>query len=85
MIGPLQVPDPGPIGAPVGSGTLTVSNDFSFSDTDAGDTHSVTSKFNAAASDVGAPLGSFDASKQTDTVNGGGGVSTGNIMSTPAP
>ncbi len=74
LIGPLQVPDPGPIGAPVGSGTLTVSNDFSFSDTDVGDTHSVTSKFNASASDVGAPLGSFDASKQNDTVNGGGGV-----------
>ena len=50
-----------------------MSNDFSFSDTDTGDTHSVTSTFNAAASDVGAPLGSFDASKQTDTANGGGG------------
>ena len=74
LIGPLQVPDPGPIGAPLGSGTLSVSNDISFSDTDVGDTHSVTSKFNASASDVGAPLGSFDASKQNDTVNGGGGV-----------
>ena len=74
LIGPLQVPDPGPIGAPLGSGTLSVSNDIAFSDTDVGDTHSVTSKFNASASDVGAPLGSFDASKQNDTVNGGGGV-----------
>ena len=74
LIGPLQVPDPGPIGAPLGSGTLSVSNDISFSDTDVGDTHSVTSKFNASASDVGGPLGSFDASKQNDTVNGGGGV-----------
>ncbi len=33
----------------------------------------MTSTFNASASDVGAPLGSFDASKQTDTANGGGG------------
>ena len=74
MIGPLQVPDPGPIAAPAASGPLTVSNDFSFSDTDVSDTHSVTAQFNASASDVGAPLGSFDASEQNDTVNGGGGV-----------
>ena len=76
VIQPLQVPDPGPIGAPAGvpGSTLTLANNFSFSDADVTDTHTVTSQFNAAASGVGAPLGTFVATEQNDTVNGNGGL-----------
>ena len=76
VIQPLQVPDPGPINAPTGipGSTLTLANNFSFSDADVTDTHTVTSHFNAAASGVGAPLGTFVATEQSDTVDGSGGL-----------
>ena len=76
VIQPLQVPDPGPIAAPAGApgSTLTLANNFSFSDADVTDTHTITSQFNAAASGVGSPLGTFVATEQNDTVNGNGGL-----------
>ncbi len=76
VIQPLQVPDPGPINAPAGipGSTLTLANNFAFSDADVTDTHTVTSQFNAAASGVAVPLGTFVATEQNDTVNGNGGL-----------
>ena len=76
VIQPLQVPDPGPINAPTGipGSTLTLANNFSFNDADPADTHTVISHFNPIASGVGAPLGTFVATEQNDTVNGNNGV-----------
>ena len=70
------MPDPGPINAPAGipGSTLTLTNNFAFSDADVTDTHTVTSQFNTAASGVAVPLGTFVATEQNDTVNGSGGL-----------
>ncbi|MBI3435205.1 MAG: FecR domain-containing protein, partial [Proteobacteria bacterium] len=75
-IQPPGVPDPGALNAPAGipGVPLELANNLSFGDVDAADTHTVTGTFNAGASNVGAPLGTFVATLLNGTTNGTGGL-----------
>lgn len=81
VIEPLGVPDPGPIDAPAGTPDqfLELANNFSFTDLNVTDDHTVHAVFNSNASTTdeihdGAPLGALVAVLEQDTENGTGGL-----------
>ena len=76
MIQPLTVADPGPIQAPTGTPGQPIieSNNFTFTDPNYDDTHTVSVAFDATQSNVSSAVGTLSATLQGDSTDGTDGI-----------